>query len=79
MEVVKKVQLSEEEKYFEILYGKNKGWICRAENGQAGFKQHHYKYLDLLKQELNGENIFISLNTFYRTYKKNRVYKRVKC
>ncbi len=67
---MKNIQIIEEKEYLEILHGKSKGWICRVENGQAGFKQYHYRYSDLLKQELKGENTFISLNTFYRTYRR---------
>lgn len=56
--------------FYEILHEKGKGWICRVKNRQSEFKQYYYKYSDLLKQELNGENIFILLNTFYRTYRR---------
>ena len=67
---VRKLKISDKEKFFDMIHGQSQGWICRAENGKDGFKQHHYKYAELLQQDLESENIYISLNTFYRTYRR---------
>ena len=66
----RKLKISDKEKFFDMIHGQSQGWICRAENGKDGFKQHHYKYAELLQQDLESENIYISLNTFYRTYRR---------
>lgn len=61
---------SEQEEYIDVIHGNSKGWICRAEKNSNGFTQWHYKINDLLMQDLSGENVYISPNTFYRTYRR---------
>lgn len=63
--------------YLDILHSTSKGWITRAEiNG--GYKQWHYKYKELLEQNFKGENVFISLNTFYSTFRRIEYLKELK-
>ena len=37
---------------------------------EEGFKQWHYRFKELIKQDLNGKDIYISMNTFYKTYRR---------
>ena len=53
------------------LHGNSQGWITRAEiSEEEGFKQWHYRFKELIKQDLNGKDIYISMNTFYKTYRR---------
>lgn len=63
--------------YLDILHSTSKGWITRAEIN-CGYKQWHYKYKDLLGQDFNQENVFISLNTFYSTFRRLEYLKELK-
>ncbi|MGL5803821.1 MAG: hypothetical protein ACRCX7_14800 [Cetobacterium sp.] len=63
---LRKIKQDDSFEFLSMIHGNSKGWICRAEKGQEGFKQYHYKYLELLEQDLEGENIYISGNTFYK-------------
>lgn len=55
--------------YLDILHGESKGWITKAEINSI-YKQWHYKYKDLLGEDFNVENVYISLNTFYSTFRR---------
>ena len=53
------------------LHGNSQGWITKATiNEEEGFKQWHYRFKELIKQDLNGKNTYISMNTFYKTYRR---------
>ena len=67
--VLRKVEDNDIYDYLEILHGESKGWITKAEINSF-YKQWHYKYKDLLGEEFNQENIYISLNTFYSTFRR---------
>ena len=57
--------------YLNSLHGNSQGWITRAEiSEEEGFKQWHYRFKELIKQDLNGKDIYISMNTFYKTYRR---------
>lgn len=57
--------------YLNSLHGNSQGWITRAEiSNEEGFKQWHYRFKELIKQDLNGKDIYISINTFYKTYRR---------
>ena len=57
--------------YLNSLHGNSQGWITRAEiSEEEGFKQWHYRFKELIKQDLNGKDIYISINTFYKTYRR---------
>ncbi|WP_075809069.1 replication protein, partial [Clostridium perfringens] len=42
------------------------GWITRSVIDKKGYNQWHYKYAELKDLDMNGENIYITLNTFYK-------------
>jgi hypothetical protein len=63
--------------YLDSLHSDSKGWITRAEiNGS--YKQWHYKYNDLLEQDFSEENVFLSINTFYSTFRRLEYLKELK-
>lgn len=55
--------------YLKIVHGESKGWITKAKINSI-YKQWHYKYKELLGEEFNVENVYISLNTFYSTFRR---------
>ena len=57
---VKKVE------YIDKVHGNSKGWITRSCIDEKGYSQWHYKYKELKETDLTGENIYITLNTFYK-------------
>ena len=52
--------------YIDKVHGNSKGWITRSCIDENGYSQWHYKYLELKETDLTGENIYITLNTFYK-------------
>ena len=52
--------------YIDKVHGDSKGWITRSCIDENGYSQWHYKYLELKETDLIGENIYITLNTFYK-------------
>ena len=52
--------------YIDRVHGNSKGWITRSCIDENGYRQWHYKYLELKETDLTGENIYITLNTFYK-------------
>ena len=62
--------LSPSSKYINIVHGNSKGWITKAEISNQNYKQWHYKQVELLQLEFDKENIYITLNTFYKTYRR---------
>lgn len=52
--------------YIDKVHGNSKGWITRSRIDENGYSQWHYKYLELKETDLTGENIYITLNTFYK-------------
>lgn len=74
---LRKEEYKESIEYLNIVHGTSKGWITKAEiNGT--YKQWHYKYSDLLNQEFSKENTYISLNTFFSTYRRVEYLKELK-
>ena len=63
--------------YLEILHSNSKGWITKAEISTS-YKQWHYKFKELLGEEFDGENVYISLNTFYSTFRRLEYIKELK-
>ena len=55
--------------YLDTLHGDSKGWITKAEMN-CGYKQRHYRYNELLEQDFEQENVYISINTFYSTFRR---------
>ena len=54
------------EDYINKIHSDSKGWITRSVIDDNGYKQWHYKYAQLKDLEFTGENIYITLNTFYK-------------
>ena len=52
--------------YIDNVHAKSKGWITRSVISKDGYTQWHYKYAELKDLDLTGENIYITLNTFYK-------------
>ena len=53
------------------LHGNSQGWITKATiNEEEGFKQWHYRFKELIKQDLKSMDTYISMNTFYKTYRR---------
>ena len=56
--------------YIDKVHGNSKGWITRSCIDENGYSQWHYKYAELKETDLTGENIYITLNTFYKPYRR---------
>lgn len=56
--------------YIDKVHGNSKGWITRSCIDKNGYSQWHYKYAELKKVDLTGENIYITLNTFFKPYRR---------
>ena len=52
--------------YIDNVHSNSKGWITRSVIDKNGYSQWHYKYAELKDLDMNGENIYITLNTFYK-------------
>lgn len=76
-QVLRQEEYSESINYLDMLHSDSKGWITRAEMN-CGYKQWHYRYNELLEQDFEGENVFISLNTFYSTFRRLEYLKELK-
>ena len=69
---------SSSSKYINIVHGNSEGWITRAEISNHNYKQWHYKYLQLLELKFKEHNVYITLNTFYKTYRRLEYLKELK-
>lgn len=76
-QAIRREEYKEHIEYLDTLHSNSNGWITRAEMN-CGYKQWHYKYAGLLKQEFNQENVYISLNTFYSTFRRLEYIKELK-
>ena len=56
--------------YIDRVHGNSKGWITRSCIDENGYSQWHYKYAELSEVDLTGENIYITLNTFFKPYRR---------
>ena len=65
-----KENLSLSVKYINIIHGDSKGWITKAKICDKEYKQWHYKYKDLIELKFDEDNVYITLNTFYKTYRR---------
>ena len=52
--------------YIDNLHSNSNGWITRSVIDKKGYSQWHYKYAELKDLDMSGENIYITLNTFYK-------------
>lgn len=62
--------LSSSVEYINIIHGDSKGWITKAKICNKEYKQWHYKYKDLIELKFDEDNVYITLNTFYKTYRR---------
>lgn len=76
-QALRKEEYSEPINYLDTLHSDSKGWITKAEMN-CGYKQWHYRYNELLAQDFNQENVYISLNTFYSTVRRLEYLKELK-
>ncbi|MFR4003407.1 MAG: hypothetical protein ACLTZL_11355 [Romboutsia timonensis] len=76
-QVLRQEEYSEQINYLDILHSDSKGWITKAEIN-SGYKQWHYRYNELLEQDFNQENVYISINTFYSTFRRLEYLKELK-
>lgn len=76
-QALRKEQYKEPVNYLDALHSDSKGWITRAEINN-GYNQWHYKYKDLIEQEFDKDNVYVSLNTFYSTYRRIEYLKELK-
>lgn len=63
--------------YLDAIHSNSKGWITKAEINY-GYKQWHYKFNELVEQDFGKENLYISLNTFYSTFRRIEYLKELK-
>ena len=56
--------------YIDNIHSRSKGWITRSVIDKNGYSQWHYKYAELKDLDMRGENIYITLNTFYKPYRR---------
>ncbi len=65
--------------YIDKVHRNSKGWITRSCIDENGYSQWHYKYLELKETDLTGENIYITLNTFYKPCRRLECIKELNC
>ena len=65
--------------YIDKVHGNSKGWITRSCIDENGYSQWHYKYAELKETNLTGENIYITLNTFYKPCRRLECIKELNC
>ena len=64
--------------YINTIHGDSKGWITKAKiNKNKEFSQWHYLVGDLLKQDFDKENIYISMSTFYKPIRRIETIKEI--
>lgn len=76
-QALRQEKYSEPINYLDTLHSDSKGWITKAEMN-CGYKQWHYRYNELLEQDFEQENVYISLNTFYSTFRRLEYLKELK-
>ena len=70
---------SNEVEYIDKVHGNSKGWITRSCIDENGYSQWHYKYAELKETDLAGENVYITLNTFYKPCRRLECIKELNC
>ena len=70
--------IDESIEYIDTIHGESKGWITKAEiNKQREFSQWHYHVEDLLKQDFDKEDVYISMSTFYKPMRRIETIKEI--
>ena len=76
--LIKVDNIDESIEYIDTIHGESKGWITKAEiNKNKEFSQWHYLVGDLLKQDFDKENIYISMSTFYKPMRRIETIKEL--
>lgn len=76
--LIKVDDIDESIEYIDTIHGDSKGWITKAEiNKNKEFSQWHYLVVDLLKQDFDKENIYISMSTFYKPMRRIETIKEI--
>ena len=57
-------------RYINDIHGESEGWITKAKISDEGYKQWHYKQMQLVGLKFDEDNVYITLNTFYKTYRR---------
>ncbi|MDY6013160.1 DNA-binding response regulator [Clostridium sp.] len=63
--------------YLERVHGNSNGWITKSVISADAYSQYHYKYLELKDMDMTGDNIYISLNTFYKPCRRIETVKEL--
>lgn len=63
--------------YIDTIHSNSKGWITRSIIDENGYSQWHYKYAELKDLDMSGENIYITPNTFYSTFRRIEYIKEI--
>lgn len=63
--------------YLDKVHGDSNGWITKSIIDKSGYSQYHYKYLELKDIDMTGNNIYISLNTFYKPCRRIETVKEL--
>ena len=72
--------IDESVEYIDIVHGESKGWITKAEISKLKeFSQWHYHVEDLLKQDFDKEDVYISMSTFYKPMRRIETIKELTC
>lgn len=57
--------------YINKIHGESKGYITKSVISKMGdYNQYHYSLKNLIKQDFTSENIYITLNTFYKPQRR---------
>jgi hypothetical protein len=76
--LIKVDDIDESIEYIDTIHGESKGWITKAEiNKNKEFSQWHYLVGDLMKQDFDKENIYISMSTFYKPMRRIETIKEI--
>ena len=76
--LIKVDDIDESIEYIDTIHRESKGWITKAEiNKNKEFSQWHYLVGDLLKQDFDKENIYISMSTFYKPMRRIETIKEI--
>ena len=76
--LVKVDNIDESIEYIDTIHGESEGWITKAEiSKQREFSQWHYHVEDLLKQDFDKEDVYISMSTFYKPMRRIETIKEI--
>lgn len=70
--------IDESIEYIDTIHGESEGWITKAEiSKQREFSQWHYHVEDLIKQDFDKEDVYISMSTFYKPMRRIETIKEL--